>query len=111
MSLTSDMGVSVLDRFYWKPETYNEHRITVLFDHLIKGYYGAEGLKSYYSFDNSIGYEEYVDFEDTRNVLYLGSFDIFLEISAHYLLKGNLVFFNSDEYEKQSIHLSLLYRW
>ncbi len=96
------------DNLYWKPSRYNGHGLTVHFQHLIKGNYGSDGLKSYYSFDNSINYEDY---EDTQNAIYTGKFDISLEISPHYLLKSNLVFINSEEYEEGSIHFSLLYRW
>ncbi len=96
------------DNLYWKPGRYSEHVMTLHFQHLIKGDYGSEGLKSYYSFDNSLGYEDY---EDTQNIIYTGKFDIFLEMSPHYLLKSNFVFINSDEYDERSVHLSLLYRW
>ncbi len=96
------------DNLYWKPSRYNGHGLTVHFQHLIKGNYGSDGLKSYYSFDNSINYEDY---EDTQNAIYTGKFDISLEISPHYLLKSNVVFINSEEYEEGSIHFSLLYRW
>jgi lipopolysaccharide biosynthesis regulator YciM len=111
---SSNDGIPVLDTgssedsLYWTPNRYDGHGITVHFQHLIKGNYGSDGLKSYYSFDNSINYEDY---DDTQNIIYTGRFDIFLEISPHYLLKGNLVFKNSEEYEEGSVHFSLLYRW
>jgi len=96
------------DNLYWKPDIYTEHGITAHFQHLIKGHYGSDGLKSYYSFDNRLGYEDY---EDIQNLIYTGKFDIFLEMSPHYLLKGNFVFINSEEYEEASVNFSLLYRW
>jgi len=103
----SDVGERE-DDFYWKPDRYTEYRLTVHFEHLMKGQYESDGLKSYYSLDNSLGYEDY---EDTQNIIYTGKFDIFLEMSPHFLLKGNFVFINSDEYENRSLHFSLLYRW
>ena len=96
------------DNLYWKPDRYTGHSMTAHFQHLIKGNYGSDGLKSYYSFDNSLGFEDY---EDIENIIYTGKFNIFLEMSPHYLLKGNFVFINSEEYEEGSIHFSLLYRW
>jgi len=96
------------DNLYWKPDRYTEHGMTVHFQHLIKGHYGSDGLKSYYSFDNRLGYEDY---EDIQNLIYTGKFDIFLEMSPHYLLKGNFVFIDSEEYEEASVNFSLLYRW
>ncbi len=106
-TVVPDIG-SKEDYLYWKPGEYSEHGMTVHFQHLIRGHYGSDGLKSYYSFDNSLGYEDY---EDTQNLIYKGEFYIFLEMSPHYLLKGNLVYLNSDEYEEKSMHFSLLYRW
>jgi hypothetical protein len=103
--VTSEEKINEKNDLYWKPDKYSEHRMTVHFQQLIKGHYGSDGLKSFFSFDNSIGYE------DPQNIIYTGKFDIFLEMSPHYLLKSNFVFMNSDEYEEKSIHFSLLYRW
>ncbi|OEU50789.1 MAG: hypothetical protein BA866_12855 [Desulfobulbaceae bacterium S5133MH15] len=98
-------GSESVEKLYWKPATYSEHKLTLHFQQLIKGDYGSDDLLSYYTFDNSLGYE------DPQNLLYTGQFDIFLEISPHYLLKGNFLFTNSDDYEEVSFIFSLFYRW
>jgi len=92
-------------KLYWKPDNYNEHKATLHFQQLIDGNYGSNELLSYYSFDNSLGYE------DSQNIIYTGEFDIFLEMSPHYLLKGNFVFIDSEDYEEKSVLFSLFYRW
>ena len=98
-------GSESVEKLYWKPATYSEHKLTLHFQQLIKGDYGSDDLLSYYTFDNSLGYE------DPENLLYTGKFDIFLEISPHYLLKGNFLFTNSDDYEELSFLFSIFYRW
>jgi hypothetical protein len=90
---------------YWKPPNFSDHQFTLHYKQLIKGNYGTADLLSYFTFDNSLG------FEDPQNVLYTGKFNIFLEISPHYLLKGNFLFANSEEYEEISLLFSLYYRW
>jgi len=97
--------VSDDEKLYWKPTEYNEHKVTFHFQQLIGGEYGSGGLLSYYSFDNSLGYE------DSQNAIYTGEFDIFLEMNPHYLLKGNFVFIHGEEYEEKSVLFSLFYRW
>ncbi len=60
---------------------------------------------SYYAFDNAIG------FEDNENISFTTKFDIFLEMSPHFLLKGNFTLSKSDEYEETGMSVSLHYRW
>ena len=95
----------VEEKTYWKPDTFDEHRITLHFKHLVSGDYGSNNLLSYYTFDNSIGYE------DNENAIYIGKFDIFLEMSHHYLLKGNFVFQKGTDFEEKTVLFSLFYRW
>jgi thioredoxin-like negative regulator of GroEL len=101
----SDLQERGEEKTYWKPGTFDEHKITAHFQHLISGDYGSDKLLSYYSFDNSIGYE------DRKNIIYTGKFDIFLEMSHHFLLKGNFIFEKSDDYEEKTVQFSLFYRW
>ncbi|WP_457575536.1 tetratricopeptide repeat protein [Desulfomarina sp.] len=93
------------EKTYWKPDTFDEHRITLHFKHLVSGNYGSDRLLSYYIFDNSVGYE------DNENAIYIGKFDIFLEMSHHYLLKGNFVFQKNSDFEEKTVLFSLFYRW
>lgn len=91
---------------YWSPSFYDEHRLSLQFQHDFFGY--EEGAKrgiSYYSLDGSVG------FEDDDTITFGALFDIFLEISPHFLLKGNFTFLSSDVYEETGLSLSLHYRW
>ncbi len=92
-------------RLYWKPSQYKEHQATLHFQQLIGGNYGSEGLLNYYTFDNSLGYE------DSQNLIYTGKLDIFLEMNPHYLLKGSFVLIRGEDYEEENILFSLFYRW
>lgn len=91
---------------YWSPDEFNEHQIGIHFQHDFLGYDDGENRKmSYYSVDASIGAED----DDT--LVYSGKFDIFLEMSPHFLLKGNFSFSTSDNYEETDMSASLHYRW
>lgn len=93
-------------QLYWSPSSYDEHRLSLHFQHDFLGY--EEGVKrgiSYYSVDGAVG------FEDNDTISYTGLFDIFLEISPHFLLKGNFTLSKSDVYEETGLSLSLHYRW
>ncbi len=91
---------------YWSPSFYSEHRMNLHFQHDFLGY--QQGTKrgiSYYAVDTAVGLEE------NENVSYTGVFDIFLEMSPHFLLKGNFILSKSDEFEEKGFSLSLHYRW
>lgn len=90
---------------YWSPDEYWEHLGTISFQHLLKAYSLTRGTPSYYSLDYSMG------FESGQNFTHKIGFEILLEMSPHFLLKGNLSFATSDEYEQQGALLSLMYRW
>ncbi len=91
---------------YWSPASFSENFLTLHFQHDFLGYQQGEKRKiSYYSLDNSIGY-------DDLNILsYSGKFDIFLEMNPHFLLKGNVTFTKSDVFEEKGLYFSLHYRW
>jgi hypothetical protein len=92
--------------FYWSPAYFSENLLTLHFQHDFLGYQqGAKRGISYYAIDNSIGYEEF------ENLAFTGKFDIFLEMSQHFLLKGNFTFTTSDVFEEKGLSLSLQYRW
>jgi hypothetical protein len=46
-----------------------------------------------------------------ETISYMGKFDIFLEMTPHFLLKGNVTFTKSDVLEEKGLSLSLHYRW
>ena len=92
--------------FYWSPESFSEHLLTLHYQHDFLGYQqGKKQGVSYYSIDNAIGSE--VD----GIVSFTGKFNIFLEMNPHFLLKGNFTFSKSDDYEEKGLSFSLHYRW
>ncbi|MGW8194528.1 MAG: tetratricopeptide repeat protein, partial [Desulforhopalus sp.] len=98
--------ISIVEPLYWSPAFYYEHQLSVRFQHDFLGYeQGAKQGVSYYALDGAVGYE------DDQTVSFTGLFDIFLEISPHFLLKGNFTLSNSDQYEETGLSLSLHYRW
>jgi predicted Zn-dependent protease len=91
---------------YWSPSSFTEHRMTVHFKHDFLGYeQGTKKSMSYYEIDNGLG------FEDNENLSFTTDLNIFLEMSPHFLLKGNFTFSKSDEYEEKGLSMSLHYRW
>ncbi|MBB5346559.1 tetratricopeptide repeat protein [Desulfoprunum benzoelyticum] len=90
---------------YWSPDEYWEHLGTISFQHLLKEFSLTRGTPSYYSLDYSMG------FESGENFTHKIGFEILLEMSPHFLLKGNLSFATSDEYEQKGALVSLMYRW
>lgn len=92
--------------FYWSPENFAEHLLTLHYQHDFLGYQqGKKQGVSYYSIDNAVGSES------EGVVSFTGKFNIFLEMNPHFLLKGNFTFATSDDYEEKGLSLSLLYRW
>jgi len=91
---------------YWSPATYKEHRGGIAFRHNFLGFEEAGDRKmSYYSLEAALGYE------DDQTLVYLTFFDIFLEMTPHFLLKGNFNYNTSDMYEEAGMSFSLHYRW
>ncbi|HBG18612.1 MAG TPA: hypothetical protein DDY32_04870 [Desulfobulbaceae bacterium] len=92
--------------FYWSPESFSEHLMTLHYQHDFLGYQqGKKQGVSYYSIDNAVGSEP------DGIVSFTGKFNIFLEMNPHFLLKGNFTFATSDDYEEKGLSLSLHYRW
>jgi hypothetical protein len=101
-------GISGADRsvpLYWSPGSYWQHMFSVGVQHILKDLGVAGRPPSYCSADFSVGYESELAFT------YSGSVDIFLEISGNFLLKGELSYANSRDYEEQSAAVSVMYRW
>ncbi|WP_092221974.1 tetratricopeptide repeat protein [Desulforhopalus singaporensis] len=91
---------------YWSPEQYTEHRLGLFFKHNFLGYEkGGDRKMSYYSVDGA------VSVEDDNKFVYSTKFDIFLEMSPHFLLKGNFNYMNGDNYRETGMSLGLHYRW
>lgn len=92
--------------YYYSPSNYNQHLMSLHFQQDFLGY--EQGVKkgmSYYSIDQAIG------LEDNEYLTSTTKFDIFLEMSPHFLLKGNFILSMSNEYEEKGLSLSLHYRW
>lgn len=90
---------------YWSPDTYWKNQLIFKYHHLLKGFDTFGETPSYYTLELTAGQES------DENMLYSGSFDIFLEISKKVLLKGELQYLKGEEYEEGAASLSLLYRW
>ncbi len=100
------VGESMDELFYWSPSFFTEHRLNLHFQHDFLGYQqGEKKSMSYYSIDNAIG------FEDNENLSFTTNLNIFLEMSPHFLLKGNFTLSRSDDFEDKGLFLSLHYRW
>ena len=92
--------------FYWSPSFFTEHRVNLHFQHDFQGYQqGAKKGMSYYAIDNAIG------LEDNENISFTTNFNIFLEMSPHFLLKGNFTLSRSDDFDDTGLSMSLHYRW
>ena len=99
-------GESLREPLYWSPSSYFEHRLTLHFQHDFLGYeQGTKKSMSYYAIDNTIG------LEDNDILSFTTKLDIFLEMSPHFLLKGNFTLSKSDDYEEKGLSMSLHYRW
>ena len=91
---------------YWSPSSFSEHRLGLNFQHDFLGYeQGTKKSMSYYAISTAVG------LEDNENFTFTTKFDIFLEMSPHFLLKGNFTLSKSDEYEEKGLSMSLHYRW
>lgn len=93
-------------KFYWSPESFSEHVLTLHFQHDFLGYQqGEKRGVSYYSIDNAVGSET------DEIISYMGKFNIFLEMNPHFLLKGNFTFAKSEDFAEKGLSISLHYRW
>lgn len=90
---------------YWSPGEYWQHLFSLRFQHLLRDLGTSDKPPSYYSLDFSLGYES------EENITYSGSFDIFLEMSSNILLKGELFYSDSRDYDEQKAAISIMYRW
>ncbi|WP_163336776.1 tetratricopeptide repeat protein [Desulfopila sp. IMCC35008] len=100
-----DTGEKSYSMAYWSPEDYWVHRASLTFTHLLRHFEGFKQEAGQYSLNFTIGYES------EENFLYSTKFDIFLEMSDHFLLKGDLLYEMSNDYDESKAAFSLIYRW
>lgn len=68
------------------PQEYLSYTLSLYFQHRFSSMSPAEESNSCYSLEHVVG------FEDDQNISYTTRFDIFLEITNHFLLKSSLFF-------------------
>jgi tetratricopeptide (TPR) repeat protein len=90
---------------YWSPDIYWQHLMTIRFKHDIETENIFRAGTSYYTLDYSFGYETGGEMIDSVG------FNIFLEMSRHFLLKGNFKYYNAGDYRMNAGMLSVIYRW
>jgi hypothetical protein len=103
----SENGVAAAgEAWYWSPLSFTEHQMGLRFQHDFLGYeLGPKKSMSYYSIDTAVG------LEDDKNLSFTTKIDIFLEMSPHFLLKGNFTLSKNDDYKETGLSMSLHYRW
>ena len=105
LSIDPISGDSTASLSYWSPGNYWLHNLNLHFQQLLTGFPMFEKAPSYYAVDLAVGYES------GDNLIYSGKLDIFLEMSNHFLLNGNLQYMQSEDYDERGFSLSLVYRW
>ncbi len=90
---------------YWSPGDYWRHQLSFRLHHLLQHFDVFGKAPSYYTLNFAVGYES------EKEIIYSGGFDIFLEMSDNFLLKGNLLFAGNSDYDERSASVSLVYRW
>jgi tetratricopeptide (TPR) repeat protein len=90
---------------YWSPDVYWQHLVTVRYKHDIETENISRSGTSYYTLDYSFGYE--TDGEMIDSV----GFNIFLDMSRHFLLKGSFKYYSAGDYSLNAGMLSVIYRW
>ena len=90
---------------YWSPQDYQNHALSLYFQHQFSTILPKEELNSYYSLEYVIG------FENEQNISYTAKCDIFLEINSNFLLKSSFLYSKSDDYDESAGSLNIVYRW
>jgi tetratricopeptide (TPR) repeat protein len=90
---------------YWSPDIYWQHLMTIRYKHDIETENISRAWTSYYTLEYSIGYET------GREMIDSVGFNIFLEMSRHFLLKGNFKYYSAGDYSLNAAMLSVIYRW
>lgn len=105
LSVDPQTGETSSSLSYWSPGNYWLHNLNFHFQQLLTGFPMFEKAPSYYSLDLAVGYES------NDSMVYSGKLDIFLEMSTHFLLNGELQHMQSSDYDERGFTLSLVYRW
>jgi len=105
--LTTDplTGESHNSLSYWSPGNYWVQQASASYRYLLAGLGFPGQNDSYCSLSLSTGYES------GDSLLTTGNFDISLELSRHFLLKGNILFAKSNDFQEEGGFISLVYRW
>ncbi|MDR0476866.1 MAG: hypothetical protein LBH14_02865 [Desulfobulbaceae bacterium] len=98
-------GIESNSLAYWSPGHYWLQQASASYRYLLQGLGFPGQNDSYYSISLSTGYES------NDSLLVSGNFDISLELTRHFLLKGNLLFSKANDFEEKGAFLSLVYRW
>jgi hypothetical protein len=93
------------DLSYWSPKSYWEHLGTVRFKHNIENVDRNSASPGYYTLYYSVGYES------EREMINSLGFNIYVEMTRHFLLKGNLKYYNSGGLNISTGLFSIIYRW
>ena len=93
------------DSVYWSPTKYWQQKLNFHFKHIFEKNIYSNSLWNFVSLDYSLGYD------NNRQQSHEFDLNFFLEITRHFLLKGNLRTLNGDELEETKAAFSLIYRW
>lgn len=93
------------DSVYWSPTKYWQQRLNFHFKHFIEKDNYFDSLFNYFTIDYTYGYD------NNRQQSHEFDLNFFLEITRHFLLKGNLHKLNGDELEETQTGFSIIYRW
>jgi len=104
-NMRNNPGTEGDEKVYWSPDKYWEHHFTFHFKRLFAKDDKPESQSSYFTLEYSYGYEIGSQHSNTFDI------NIFLEITRHFLLKGNFIDIAGEGYEATNATLSLIYRW
>jgi hypothetical protein len=93
------------EKVYWSPDKYWQHLFTAHFKRLFATGDKPESQSNYFTLEYSYGYESGNTHSHTFDL------NIFLEITRHFLLKGNFINIAGEDYEATDAMMSLIYRW
>ncbi len=93
------------DSVYWSPSKYWQQQLNFHFKHFFEKSEYSNSLLNFVTLDYSLGYD------NNRQQSHEFDLNFFLEITRHFLLKGNLRTLNGDDLKETQAAFSLIYRW
>jgi hypothetical protein len=90
---------------YWSPGNYWLQQASASLRYLLEGLGFPGQNDSYYTLSLSTGYES------DDSLIVTAHFDISLELTRHFLLKGNVLFTKAADFKEKGGFFSLVYRW